>query len=78
MSENAREGKPRRSITSAKRSRGQKECPVIQGDIRGNSIDKDIRYERTGQLGGGKYLRENCYHCIECSAVNPLTALMKK
>ena len=61
----------------AKRNRGQKECPVIQGDL-GNSSDNDIHYERTGQLGGGKYLRESCYHRIECSAANSLAALMKK
>ena len=42
-------------------------CSVIQSDIPGNSIDKDIRYERTGQMGGGKYLRKNYYHRIEYS-----------
>ena len=29
-------------------------------------------------LGGGKYLRESCYHCIECFATNSLAALMRK
>ena len=76
--ENVGEGKLRRSISSTKRSRGQKECPIIQGDLPGNSSDKDIRYKRTGQLGGGKYLRESCYHCIKYSAANPLAALMRK
>ena len=47
MSENAGEGKPRRSISSAKRSRDQTKCPVIQGNIPGNSTDKNICYERT-------------------------------
>ena len=78
MNEKAEEGKPRRSISSAKQSRRQKVCSIIQGDIPGNSIDKDIRYERTRQMGGGKYLRKSCYHCIECSAANSLTALMRK
>ena len=62
----------------AKRNRGQKECLVIPGDLLGNSSDNDIRYERIGQLGGGKYLRESCYHRIECSAANSLAALMRK
>jgi len=61
-----------------KQSKGQKECPVIQGDIPGNSIDKDIHYERIGQLGGGKYLKESYYHHIECFTANPLVALMRK
>ena len=78
MNEKAREGKPRRNISLAKRSRGQKVCLVIQGNIPRNSIDKDIRYERTRQMGDGKYLRKSCYHCIECFAANSLTALMRK
>ena len=64
-------------------------CFVIQGDVLGNSIDKDIRYEstgidkdiryeHTGQMGDGKYLRKNYYHRIECSAANSLAALMRK
>jgi len=62
----------------AKRSRDKKECSFIQGDIPENSIDKDICYERIGQLGGGKYLRESYYHRIECSTPNPLATLMRK
>ena len=34
-------------------------CSVIQSNILGNSIDKDIHYERTEQMGVVKYLREN-------------------
>ena len=37
----------RRSIPSAKRSRGQRVCSVIQNDIPGSSIDKDMHCERT-------------------------------
>ena len=77
------------SISSTKRSKGQKVCFVIQSDVLENSIDKDIRYEhtgidkdiryeRTGQMGDGKYLRESYYHRIECSAANSLAALMRK
>ena len=51
MNEKAEEGRPRRSIFSAKRSRGQKVCFIIQSDIPGNSIDKDMHYECTGQNG---------------------------
>ena len=47
MNEKAEEGRPRRSIFSAKRSRGQKVCFIIQSDIPGNSIDKDMHYECT-------------------------------
>ena len=66
------------SISSTKRSGGQKECPVIQGNILENSINKDIRYECIGQLECGKYLREICYHRIECSIANALATLMRK
>ena len=78
MNEKAREGKSRRSIFLTKRSRGQKVCSVIQGGIPRNSIDKDIRYERIKQMGGGKYLRKSYYHCIECSVANSLTTLIRK
>ena len=66
------------SISLAKWSRGQKICSVIQGDILGNSIDKDRRYEHTGQMGGEKYLMKSYYHYIECSVANSLAALMRK
>ena len=65
-------------VSLAKRNRGQIECPVIQDDLPENFNDNDIRYERTEQLGGGKYLRESCYHHIECSATNSLAVLMRK
>ena len=32
--------------------------------------------KRIGQIGVGKYLRESYYHCIECSVVNSLAALI--
>ena len=76
MTVKAGRGKPRRSISSAKRRRGQKVCSVVENDVLRNSIDKDMHCERTGQMGAKKYLRKNCYHCIECSAVNSLTAFM--
>ena len=42
---------PRRNISSAKRSIGQNMYPTIQGDILGNSIDKGMHYEHTGEMG---------------------------
>ena len=53
-------------------------CVIIQGDISGSSIDKDMHYERIEGIGVRKCLRESCYHCIECSVANSLTVLMRK
>ena len=78
MNEKAREVKPRRSISSAKRSKDQKVCSVIRSNIPGNSIDKDMHYERTGQMGAVKYLRESYYNRIECSVTNSMATLMRK
>ena len=74
----AGEGRPRKSISSAKQSRGQKMCSIIWSDVLRNSIDKDMHYERTRQMGAGKYLKKSCYHRIECSTANSLAALMRK
>ena len=46
---------PRRNIPSAKQGEDQNVCPVIQGDVLGSSIDKDVRYERTRGMGAKKY-----------------------
>ena len=51
---------------------------AYQGNIPGDSTSKDTHPEGTGQKGTTKYLRENCYHYIECFAVNSLAALMRK
>ena len=51
-------------------------CSVVQNDVLGSSIDKDMHYERTGQMGANKYLSKSCYHCIKCSAANSLAAFM--
>ena len=53
-------------------------CSVVQNDVPGSSIDKDMHCERTGQMGANKYLSKSCYHRIECSAANSLTAFMWK
>ena len=34
--------------------------PIVQSDILGNSIDRDVNYERTGGMEAQKYLRESC------------------
>ena len=51
MAIKAGRGKPRRSITLAKQRRGQKVSTIIQNDIPGSSVDKDMHCERTGQSG---------------------------
>ena len=53
-------------------------CSVVQGDVLGSSIGKDMLCERRGQMGFEKYLRESCYHRIECFAVDSLATLMRK
>ena len=40
--------------------------------------DADTHHESTGQRETMKYLRESCYHRIECSIANSLAALMWK
>ena len=52
--------------------------PIIQGDVPGGSIDKDVNCKRTEGVGARKYLRENYYHRIKCSAANSLAALTRK
>ena len=55
----ARGGGPRRNIPSAKQREGQNVCPIIQGDVLGSSIDKDMHYEHTRGIGARKYLKES-------------------
>ena len=66
------------SSSLAKQSKDQKVCSVIQSNIPGNSIDKDMHHECIGQMGSVKYLRESYYHRIEYFVANSLTALMRK
>ena len=68
----------RRNASSAEQSRGQKVWFAIKSNVPDNSIDKDKYQEGTGQREAIKYLRESYYHCIECSIVNTLAALMRK
>ena len=52
--------------------------PNDQSDLPGNSNDRDVRHKRTRKMGTQKYLKESCYHCIECFVVNSLATLMRK
>ena len=56
--------------------KNQDVSPVIQGEVLGGSIDKDLHYEHTRRMGARKYLRKSCYHRIECSAANFLAVFM--
>ena len=72
------EGGSRRNASSAKQSKGKKVWSTIQSNVPRDSVDKDTHHESIGQREVMKYLRESCYHRIECSAVNSLTTLMWK
>ena len=50
--------------------------PNDQSDLRGSSSDRDVHHEHTRRKGTQKYLRENCYHRIECTAATFLTAFI--
>ena len=52
--------------------------PNDQSDIPRSSSDRDVHHKRTRKMGTQKYLRESCYHSIECSVANFLAALMRK
>ena len=69
---------PRKDASSAEQNRGQKIWSAIKSNVLENSIDKDKYQEGTGQREAIKYLRESCYHDIECSVANLLAALMRK
>ena len=47
-----------------------------QGDLLGSSSDKDVHHKRIRMRGTQKYLRESCYHRIECTAATFLVAFM--
>ena len=51
MTVKARRGRPRRSISSAKQRRGQKEGSIMQSDVPRNFVDKDMHCEHIGQNG---------------------------
>ena len=48
---------PRRNTSLDKRNTDQSVYPIIQGDIPGNTNDKDVRYKRIGGMEAKKYQR---------------------
>ena len=67
-----------RSISSAKRRRGQKESSIIQSEIPKVLLIRICTVNVQDKMKTEKYLRESCYHRIECSAANSLAAFMWK
>ena len=49
-----------------------------RSNVPGDSIDKDIHHESTGERKAMKYLRESYYYRIEYSVANSLVTLMRK
>ena len=47
-----------------------------QGDIRGSSSDKDVHHKGIRMMETQKYLRERCYHRIECTTATFLAVFM--
>ena len=50
--------------------------PNDRNDLPGSSRDRDVRHKLTRKKGTQKYLRESCYHRIECTAATFLTVFM--
>ena len=49
-----------------------------QSDLPVKFNDKNIPHKHMRRKKTQKYLKESCYHCIECSVANSLATLMKK
>ena len=47
-----------------------------QGDLLGSSNDKEVHHKRIRMMGTQKYIRESCYHRIECTTTTFLAAFM--
>ena len=47
-----------------------------QGDLPRSSNDRDVHHGHTRRRGTQKYLKESCYHRIECIAATFLAAFM--
>ena len=45
-------------------------------DLPWNSSDRNVHHKHTRRRGTQKYLRESCYHYIECTVAIFLTAIM--
>ena len=74
MTVKARRGRLRRSISSAKQRRGQKESSIIQSDVPRNFVDKNMHYDK---MEAEKYLRKSCYYRRAlCSATKFMAVFM--
>ena len=51
-------------------------CSSNHGNLPGSSSNKDVHHKRIRMMGIQKYLRESCYHCIECIAATFLATFM--
>ena len=51
---------------------------AIKSNVPNYSTDEDKYQEEIGQREAMKYLRESCYHLIECSTTNSLAVIMRK
>ena len=47
-----------------------------QDNLPRSSDDKDVHHKHIGMMGTQKYLRESCYHRIECTVTTFLAAFM--
>ena len=53
-------------------------CPNDHDDLAGSSSDKDVYHECLRMMGPQKYLRDSCYHRIECTAATFLVTFILK
>ena len=69
---------PRRNFLLGHSKSGSNIHFTNQCDLPRNSNDKDMHYKHTKEIGTQKYIRESCYHGIECTAATFLAAFMLK
>ena len=50
--------------------------PNDHSDLSRSSNDRDVHHKHTRKTGIQKYLRESCYHHIECTVATFLAAFM--
>ena len=53
-------------------------CPNNRSDLYRSSSDRDVPYKHTRRKETQKYLRQNCYHRIECTETSFLAAFIWK
>ena len=50
--------------------------PIVQGDLLGNSTNRNVHYKCIRGMEAQNCLGKGCYHCIKCSVANFMVALM--